>query len=194
MAVDADSAGLRLNYSAIIEPDISAAVERESPARPNSGARLALAVLMVTLAAVGGLAGWLGNRAHQASQGEQQREVFLQIGRQAALNLTTIDYTKVDIDIQRVLDSSTGTFHDDFQKRSPAFADVVRQAKSKSEGTVAEAGFESVTDNTAQVLVAVSVKTSNIDPQQQQPRNWRMRIGVEKVDDGVKVSSVGFVP
>jgi Mce-associated membrane protein len=194
VAVDADSAGVKLNGTAIIEPDISAPDDRESSVRPSSGLRLALAVLMVTLAAVGGLAGWLEYRAHQTRQSEQQRELFLQIGRQAAVNLTTIDYTKVDADIQRVLDSSTGGFHDDFQKRSPAFADVVRQAKSKSEGTVTEAGFESVTDNTAQVLVAVSVKTSNIDAQQQAPHNWRMRIGVQKVDDGEKVSSVGFVP
>lgn len=63
--------------------------------------------------------------------------------------------------MQRILDSATGTFYDDFQKRAQPFAEVVKQAKSKSEGTIAEAGLDTSTDNEAQVLVAVTVKTTN---------------------------------
>ena len=96
--------------------------------------------------------------------------------------------------MQRILDSATGTFYDDFQKRAQAFVDVVKQAQSKSVGTIAEAGLESESDNGAQVLVAVTVKTSNAGAPEQAPRAWRMRIFVEKVDDEAKVSNVVFVP
>jgi hypothetical protein len=44
---------------------------------------------------------------------------------QAALNLTTIDYTEGDADIQRLLDMATSEFYDDFQQRSKPFIDVV---------------------------------------------------------------------
>jgi Mce-associated membrane protein len=112
--------------------------------------------------------------------------------------LTTINYTEVDADIQRILDSSTGTFHDNFQKRSQPFVDVVKQAQSKSEGTVTAAGLESQNGDQAKVLVAVSVKVSmkmsNADAPEQAPRGWRMRIGVQKVGRGAKVSDVQFVP
>jgi Mce-associated membrane protein len=116
------------------------------------------------------------------------------VGRQGALNLTTISYTEADADVARILDSATGTFHDDFQKRSQPFIEVVKQAQSKTEGTVTAAGLESVKGDSAQVLVAVSVKTTNAGAPEPQPHAWRMRIDVQKVDDGVKVSNVGFVP
>lgn len=54
--------------------------------------------------------------------------------------------------------------------------------------------MESSTDHEAQVLVAVTVKTSNAGGQDQQPRAFRMRISVEKIGDEAKVSNVEFVP
>ena len=100
------------------------------------GALVGIAVLLT----LSGLVGWLAYRTHQSQQAQEQRQLFLQVGRQGALNLTTIDYSRVDTDIQRVLDSATGAFHDDFQRESPAFAQVVKQAQSKSEGSITEAG------------------------------------------------------
>ena len=140
-----------------------------------------------------GLCGWLGFRAYESHKAADERNLFLQVGRQAALNLTTIDFEHADEDVQRVLDSSTGTFYDDFQARAQPFKEVVKQAKSKSVGTIAEAGVESVTEDGAEVLVAVTVKTSNAGAAEQEPRAWRMRITVQKVDDEAKVANVRFV-
>jgi Mce-associated membrane protein len=120
--------------------------------------------------------------------------LFLQVGRQGALNLTTIDWQHAEGDVQRILDSATGTFYDDFQKRSQPFVEVVKQAQSKSVGSIAEAGVESISGDSAQVLVAVTVKTSNAGAPDQAPRAWRMRISVQKVGDEAKVSNVEFVP
>jgi len=120
--------------------------------------------------------------------------VFLQEGRQAAINLTTINYTQADTDVARILDAATGTFHDDFEKRSQPFIDVVKKAQSVTEGTVTAAGVESVEGNQATVIVAVSVKTTNAGVADQQLRGWRMRLSVEKIGDTAKVSDVQFVP
>ncbi|WP_439951826.1 hypothetical protein [Mycobacterium avium] len=160
----------------------------------RSNARFAIAASVVALVALGCLAGWLGYRTYDIRQAQVQRNHFVQAARQGAVNLTTIDYAEMDADIQRILDSSTGSFHDDFQKGSRPFVDVVRQAKSKSEGTVTEAGLESQHGDQAQVLVIVAVKTTNAGAPDQEPRAWRMRIGVQKVGDGAKVSAVQFVP
>ncbi|WP_293041654.1 Mce protein, partial [Mycobacterium sp.] len=159
-----------------------------------SPVRLAMVVGVVAVLAMGGLVGWLGFRTYQLHQHEEQRALFLRVGRQGAVNLTTIDYQNVNNDIQRILDSATGHFYDDFSKRSQPFIDVVKKVQSKSVGTVTEAGLESVSGNEAQVLVAISVKTSNLGAEDQPPRAWRMRIDVTKVADGAKVSNVLFVP
>lgn len=161
--------------------------------QPRSGTSLAMAIGLIMVVGLAALTGWLGFRTYQSQQAEAQRNLFLEVGRQGALNLTTISYTEAEADVARILDSATGTFHDDFQKRSQPFIEVVKQAQSKTEGTVTAAGLESVTGDSAQVLVAVSVKTTNAGAPEQQPHAWRMRIDVQKVNDGAKVSNVSFV-
>jgi Mce-associated membrane protein len=153
---------------------------------------LLFGVAMVAVLAA--LCGWLGWQAYQSHQADQQRGALLQAGRQGALNLTTIDWEHADSDVQRILSSATGTFHDDFEKRSQPFIDVLKQAQSKSEGTITAAALESANGNEASVLVAVSVKITNAGAPEQNPRSWRMRVSVQKVGDDVKVSNVEFVP
>ncbi|GAB4662251.1 hypothetical protein [Mycobacterium avium] len=166
----------------------ASATPRMSPVRLTIGVGLVLVVVL------GGLTGWLAYRGYQSHQADEQRNMFVQVGRQGALNLTTIDWQHADKDVQRILDSATGTFYDDFQKRSGPFIEVVKKAQSKSEGKVTEAGLESRTENEGQVLVAVTVNTSNAGAPEQEPRSWRMRITVQKVNEEAKVSKVEFVP
>jgi Mce-associated membrane protein len=182
------------------ETSDSAAAEDEdegdkAPAKPRmSHVRLATIAGVVLAVALGGLTGWLGFRAYESHKADEQRKLFLSVGRQAALNLTSIDFQQADADVQRILDSATGTFYDEFQARAQPFVAVVKQAQSKSAGTIAEAGLVSESENGAEVLVAVTVETSNAGAPEQAPRAWRMRITVEKVGDEAKVSNVGFVP
>jgi Mce-associated membrane protein len=61
-------------------------------------------------------------------------------------------------------------------------------------GTITEAGLESQSGDEAQVLVAVSVRTSNLGAVEQDPRNWRMRMSLQKIGNEAKISNVTFVP
>jgi Mce-associated membrane protein len=154
-----------------------------------------ITVSVAIIVALVGLGGWLGFRVHQDHQVQAQRSLYVQVARQTAINLTTIDYAEVDADIKRVLDSATGAFHDEFQNRSKPFVEVIKKVQSKSEGTVAEAGLLSYTKDQAQVLVAIAVKTSMAAaPADPEPRRWRMRLTVDKTGDSAKVSKVEFVP
>ncbi len=178
-----------------VEGDESAPEEPAKPSKPRmSHVRLAMIAGLVLVLALAGLAGWTGYRGYKEYQAEKQRELFLQVGRQGALNLTTIDWEHAEADVQRVLDSATGTFYDDFQNRAAPFVEVVKQAQSKSVGSIAAAGLETASSDEAQVLVAVTVNTSNLGAPQQEPRAWRMRLTVTKVGDDAKVSNVEFVP
>lgn len=162
-------------------------------ARTMSPVRLALVVGVVAVVASSAVAGWMGFRQYQARQAQQQTELLIQVGRQGALNLTTIDWQHADTDVRRILDSATGAFYDDFAKRSQPFVEVLKKAQTKSVGTVTEAGLESQAGDEAQVMVAVSVATTNVGESEAEPRHWRMRISVKKVGDEAKVSKVAFV-
>jgi Mce-associated membrane protein len=191
VAAEAETDGADSPEDEAVEADSS-----DAPAaakRRMSHVRLATIIGLVVVVALAGLCGWLGFRAYESRQTANQRNLFLQVGRQGALNLTTIDFEHVDQDVQRVLDSSTGTFYDDFDARAQPFKEVVKQAKSKSAGTIAEAGVQSMSNDGADVLVAVTVKTSNAGAAEQEPRAWRMLISVQKVGDQAKVSNVRFV-
>lgn len=190
-----ESPDLAEDYDAAVDGEVDGAAEDAAPVKKSmSPVRLATVSGLVIVVALGALTGWLGFRAYQSHQAQQQRALLVQVARQAALNLTTIDWQHADADIQRILDSATGTFYDDFSKRSKPFVDVVKKAQSKSVGTITESGLESQSGDEAQVLVAVSVNTSNLGAAEQEPRYWRMRISVQQTGDEVKVSNVAFVP
>lgn len=162
--------------------------------RSMSHVRLAAIVGTAIVVALAASVGWLGYRSYQSHQAEAQRQQFLQIGRQCALNLTTLDWQHAEGDVQRVLDSATGQFYDQFSRRKQPFIEVLKKAQSKSVGTITEAGVESESNEKAQVLVAVSIKTSNLGVDDQAPRQWRMRITVEKSGSETKIANVAFVP
>ena len=202
MAVDADSAG---QLSATADHGNEDARADAPRAHGDAGVKpvvqqpvqtlhWALVLGVVVLIAVGCLFAWLGYQAYHTGQDQDQRDLFLQVGRQAALNLTTISAAEAETDVARVLDSTTGAFHDDWAQRAPAFVEVVKKVGSTTEGSVTSAALESEASDRARVLVAVSVKTSTAGAPEQQPRAWRMRIDVEKVGDGAKVANVEFVP
>ena len=161
--------------------------------RSMSHVRAAALVGMVMVIALIATVGWLGFRAYQSHQALAQRQLFLQVGRQGALNLTTIDWQHADADVQRLLDSATGQFLDQFSRRKQPFIDVVKKAKSTSVGSITEAGLESESGDKARVLVAVSIKSSDLGAADQPPREWRVQISMEKSGDQVKISNVAFV-
>ena len=189
---DADEAE---DYDAAVDDEVDNGSEDAAPVEVlRSHVRLATMVGLAIVLALAATVGWLGFRAYQSHQAQEQRQLFIQVGRQCALNLTTIDWQHADADVQRVLDSATGQFYDQFSKRKQPFIEVLKKAQSKSVGTITEAGLESDSGDKAQVLVAASIKTSNLGADDQPPREWRMRISVEKSGDEVKISNVAFVP
>jgi len=192
------------------ETDVEGVTAVEKPRHWTSELRWALVAGLITVVALGGLAGWLGVQARGVEQSKQAKELYLQVARQGALNLTTIDYQEADTDIQRILDSATGEFYEEFAQRSAPFVEVVKQTQSKTAGTVTEAGLESVDGDKAQAIVAVNVTTSNAPGASnaagannaagpnsaaapQEPRIWRMRLTMQKVGQDVKISNVSFV-
>jgi Mce-associated membrane protein len=187
---DADEAE---DYDAALHDD-TGADDAAPVTRPMSQARLATIVGSVVVIAVAALAGWLGVQGYQSHHAQAKRQLFVQVARQAAVNLTTVDWQHAEDDVQRLLDQATGTFYDNFAGRKQPFIDVVKKTQSKSVGTVSEAGLESESGDEGQVLVAVSIRTSNLTGTDQPPRQWRMKISVRKSGNEGKVSNVTFVP
>ena len=167
----------------------------ESPApaaaRPPRPRRRAVAVALVVLVA---LSSWLGWRDVQIRRAEDVRAQVLHAARVGMVALTSIDHDRVDDAVQRILDTSTGGFRDDFALRAEPFKDAARKAQSTSVGTLTEAAVESVDAEQGRVLVALTVMTSNRGAPEKQPKAWRTRVTVTKDGGRFKVAAVEFVP
>lgn len=160
---------------------------------PGQVGRIALIAGLIAGVLLAGLVGWLGFRTYEAQNREIQRDRFVHAAGDVAVNLSTVDYQHAEADAQRILDSATGRFADSFAHRKQSYIDAAEQTRTRSLGVVTDAGLESQSGDQARVLVAVTVKSADPAQADLEPRFLRMRITVQKVGDGAKVSDVAFV-
>ena len=70
----------------------------------------------------------------------------------------------------------------------------MQDSKVVTSTAVTATAVESMTDDSADVLVTATSQVANNASQQPSPRNWRLGVTVTRVDDQIKMSKVEFVP
>lgn len=176
--------------------------DAESEAAPARRRRLRLPSLSVTwkaaaillICAFVGASGYMVWQRHEITERNQRVASIIAGARQGVVNMTSLDFNKAKEDVQRVIDSSTGQFRDDFQQRAKDFTTVVEQSKVVTQGTVNAAAVQSINGDYALVLVAATSHITNAAGAKDEPRNWRLKVTVK--DDGgqYKMSLVEFIP
>ncbi|WP_205874012.1 hypothetical protein [Mycobacterium camsae] len=155
---------------------------------------IAKVVAVLLILGFGGVSTYFMWQHHQATDREQKAAAFIAGAKKGVVNMTSLDFKKAKEDVQRVIDSSTGEFRDDFQQRAADFTKVVEQSKVVTEGTVNAAAVESMDGRTAQVLVSATSRVTNSAGAKDEPRAWRLRVTVTEEDGQYKMSKVEFVP
>jgi len=154
-------------------------------------AKIAAILLICGFAGFSGYIIW----NHQDANDRQQRAAAFAAGaKQGVVNMTSLDFNKAKEDVQRVIDSSTGEFRDDFQARAADFTKVVEQSKVITEGTVNATAVESMDEHSALVLVSATSRVTNSAGAKDEPRAWRLRVTVTEEAGQYKMSKVEFVP
>lgn len=141
-----------------------------------------------------GLSGFFVWKHDDANDRQHRAAAFAAGAKQGVVNMTSLDFNKAKEDVQRVIDSSTGEFRDDFQARAADFTKVVEQSKVVTEGTVNATAVESMDGRTALVLVSATSRVTNSPNSKDEPRNWRLRVTVTEEGGQYKMSKVEFVP
>lgn len=160
---------------------------------PRPSTILKIAAILVILGFVG-FSGYMAWQHHEATERTQRAAAFTAGARQGVVNMTSLDFNKAKEDVQRVIDSSTGEFKNEFQARAADFTKVVEQSKVVTEGTVNAAAVESMEGHTAVVLVSATSRVTNSAGAKDEPRAWRLRVTVTEEDGQYKMSKVEFVP
>ena len=130
---------------------------------------------------------------HQAAE-QQRRAEYAAAAQQSVVTLMSLDFNKAKEDVQRIIDNSTGQFRDDFKNQADDFIKVAQDSKVVTEVTVNATGVESMTDDSAVVLVSATSRVTNAAGAKQEPRSWRLSVNLQREGDQIKMSKVEFVP
>lgn len=163
--------------------------------RPKWSTVAAALAVVVILAALSGSVYMVLDHRH-ATQQRQRATEFAAAARQGVVTLTSMDFNNAKEGVQRIADDSTGTFRDDFLKMADDFIKVVEQSKVVSQGTVQAAAvdLDTMTDNSAVVLVASTSEITNAAGAKQDPRTYRLIVTIARDGKQLKMSKVEFVP
>ena len=183
------------------EPDetITAAAAEPGPARRRrrlpslSLSAISKAAAIVLICAFAAATGYMMWQDHKATERAQRAASFVAGARQGIINMTSLDFNRAKEDVQRVIDSSTGSFRDDFQQRAKDFTSVVEQSKVVTQGTVSSAALESMDEHSASVLILATSKITNAAGAKDEPRVFRLRVTVTEDGGQFKMSKVDFV-
>lgn len=175
------------------EPEPSAASVPARIRRLPKVATALTAAAILAICALLGASGYMMWHHHTVTAQRQQDAAFAAAARQGVVNMMSLDFHKAKEDVQRVIDSSTGEFRDDFQKRAADFTSVVEQSKVVTEGSAKTTAIESTGKDSAVVLVLANERVTNSAGAKEEPRSFRLRVTVARDGDQIKMSKVEFV-
>ena len=181
--------------------DDHADVEDAAPARrrrprlprPTWRGIVAALVILVT-AALLALSGYMIWEHREAERLRQLDAEYSAAARQSVVTLMSLNFNNAEEDVQRIIDNSTGQFKDDFELQAQDFVQVAQDSKVITEVSVNATGVESMTEDSAVVLVAASSRVTNTGGANQEPRTWRLSVHLQREGDQLKMSKVEFVP
>jgi Mce-associated membrane protein len=188
-------------HDAVAEPEADTLSDGATPEkrrwlrRPKRSTLAAGLAIIVVLAALSGSVYMVWE--HRGADRQRQRVAeFAAAARQGVVTLTSLDFNSAKQGVQRIVENSTGTFKDDFLKMADDFAKVVEQSKVVEQGKVEAAAvdLDSMTNDSAVVLVASTSEVTNAAGAKQDPRNYRLIVTITRDGDQLKMSKVEFVP
>jgi Mce-associated membrane protein len=128
------------------------------------------------------------------AQQRQRTTEFATAARNAVVMMTSIDADRARDDMQRFADDTTGLFKAGILMGAEDAVRAVEQSKVSSKGAVQAVAVQSMTEDSAIVLVAA--KTEFTKPGQAKPdsRSSRLVVSVQRDGGQLKVSRIEFVP
>lgn len=107
--------------------------------------------------------------------------------------LIDISSSTLEEDMTALLDGATAGFRSELEAQADELHKALADNNVKATGEVVSAGLVTLTGRRATVIVAASGTVQNKANKEAEPRNYRVKVGLQKVDDEWLVSSLEFV-
>lgn len=159
------------------------------PTRKTVGVGSAIVLLCVSLAA----SGYIVWQHRTLVQRRQHAEEFVAAAREEVATMMSIDPAHAAESIQHAIDDTTGALKSQMEATSSYMAKNAQDAQVTTKATVQDVAVESMTDNSAVVLVVTKSDTINPDKSVRPSVFWRLGVNLDRDGDRLKMSKLEFV-
>lgn len=129
-------------------------------------------------------------RAHRQAAAD-----FTAAARQSVVSLMSLNFNQAAQDVARIIDNSTGAFKQDFEASAQEFVAAAKGSQVITVADVHATALESMSDDSAVVLLAVTTRVSNVEADADESRRtWRLAVDMRRDGDRLKMAKVEFVP
>jgi len=159
--------------------------------RPGKkAAGICAAILIAASLAVSGYMVW----QHLSLVREHRHAAeFAAAARRGVEMMMSIDPDHAKENVQRTIDETTGPLKSQLEATATYMIKSAQDAKVTTKATVEDAAVESMTDNSAVVLVVAKSDTANPDKSKRPPVFWRLSVNIDRDGGQLKTSKLDFV-
>jgi Mce-associated membrane protein len=161
--------------------------------RPSRKALAAAAAVVLSCAALTA-SGFLVWHHRGVVQQKQRTAEFATAARNGVVMMMSIDPSKARDDMQRFADDTTGLFKAGLLMGAEDAVKAIEQSKVSSKGAVQAVAVESMTEDSAVVLVAAKSEFTKPGEAKPESRSLRLVVSVQRDAGQLKISRVEFVP
>lgn len=163
------------------------------PGRPSRKAMAVAGAIVLICASLTG-SGLLVQHHREVVAQRQQAAEFSAAARNAIVTMMSIDPSKVRDQMQRFADGATGIFKIGFLMGAEDMVKAVEQSKISTKVTVQAVAVQSMSKDSALVLVAARTEMTKPGEPKPSSRLLRTVVGIQRDAGQLKVSRVEFVP
>lgn len=171
----------------------SAPSRRRRLHRPSRRA-LTVAAAVVVMCGALTASGYLAWQHSNVAQERQRAVEFSTAARNAVVAMMSIDPNSARDDIERFADETTGLFKVGVLMGAQDLVEAVEQSKMSSKCTVQASAVQSVTKDSAVVLVAAKSEVTKPDQAKPESRSMRVVVSLEREGGQLKISRIEFAP
>ncbi|MFJ9363170.1 hypothetical protein ACIRRA_01975 [Nocardia sp. NPDC101769] len=155
---------------------------------------VAAVVALVSALVLIGSGGLFFYHQHRADALRDRRAEYVQVAKQAYLDMVTVKSETADQDIDRLLQVAGGNIKDEFATNRDEYKKLFEQLKVQSSGKVISAAIERDDSDSATVLLLAQQTVSNVASNGPMQKDYRFRVTVTRKGDTVAASSMELVP
>ena len=160
--------------------------------RPSGKAVGVVAAILVVCASLAA-SGYIVWQHRSLVQRQQRAAEFTEAAREEVATLMSIDPAHAAESIQHTINDSTGALKSQLEATSSYMVKNAQDAQVTTKATVQEVAVESMTDNSAVLLVVAKSDTTNADKTQRPTVFWRLSVNIDRDGDRLKMSKLDFV-